>query len=170
MERYTTGSVIQPFLHSPVCHTHPFQVPVIVAENKMDLFHGTGNDQAMKKKLQQIVSLMQRFPFVRQCIKCSAKNLIRVEDVFLEAQQAVIYPFVPPLYDLETGQLTVSCKRAFTRIFRLFDRDHDGLLSDAELERFQRDTFQAIVFDRDLGAFKKHVSHNNPTTESVVDD
>ena len=133
---------------------------------------GQTDEQALARKRQQIVSLMQRFPFVRQCIKCSAKNLLRVDDVFLKAQQAVLYPFVPPLYDLETGQLTIECKRAFTRIFRMFDKDHDGLLSDAELDRFQRDTYHVAVFDRDLAAWKKVVSRNNPSenNESVLQD
>jgi mitochondrial Rho GTPase 1 len=162
-----------------------WQVPVIVAENKMDLFRpssirvggagrqgGQTDEQALARKRQQIVSLMQRFPFVRQCIKCSAKNLLRVDDVFLKAQQAVLYPFVPPLYDLETGQLTIECKRAFTRIFRMFDKDQDGLLSDSELEQFQRDTYRVPVFERDLAAWKKVVTRNNPseTNESVLQD
>ena len=144
------------------------QVPVIVAENKLDLYRpssaaGVTDEQAMARKRQQIVSLMQRFPFVQQCIKCSAKNLLRVDDVFLKAQQAVLYPFTPPLYDLETGQVTVECKRAFTRIFRMHDSDHDGLLSDSELDRFQRDTYQVAVFDRDFAAWKKVVTRNNPS-------
>jgi GTPase SAR1 family protein/Ca2+-binding EF-hand superfamily protein len=132
----------------------------------------TADDQALARKRQQIVSLMQRFPFVRQCIKCSAKNLLRVDDVFLKAQQAVLYPFVPPLYDLKTGQLTIACKRALTRIFRMFDRDNDGLLADAELDRFQRDTFTIPVFDKDLAAWKKVVTRNNPSEmeESVLVD
>lgn len=133
---------------------------------------GQTDEQALARKRQQIVSLMQRFPFVRQCIKCSAKNLLRVDDVFLKAQQAVLYPFVPPLYDLETGQLTVECKRAFSRIFRMFDKDHDGLLADAELDGFQRETYNVAVFDRDLAAWKKVVTRNNPseTDESVLQD
>jgi Ras family protein T1 len=159
-------------------HTHKnthTQVPVIVAENKMDLFRPSSSaamtdEQALARKRQQIVSLMQRFPFVRQCIKCSAKNLLRVDDIFLKAQQAVLYPFTPPLYDLETGRLTVECKRAFTRIFRMYDRDHDGLLSDAELDRFQRETYHVAVFDRDLAAWKKVVTRNNPTDEAVIQD
>jgi Ras family protein T1 len=151
------------------------QVPVIVAENKMDLFRPSSSaamtdEQALARKRQQIVSLMQRFPFVRQCIKCSAKNLLRVDDVFLKAQQAVLYPFTPPLYDLETARLTVECKRALTRIFRMYDRDHDGLLSDAELDRFQRETYHVAVFDRDLAAWKKVVTRNNPTDEAVIQD
>lgn len=147
---------------------------MIVAENKVDLYRpsstaGMSDEQALARKRQQIVSLMQRFPFVRQCIKCSAKNLLRVDDVFVKAQQAVIYPFTPPLYDLETGQLTVECQRAFTRIFRMYDRDHDGLLSDAELNRFQRDTYHVAVFERDFAAWKKVVTRSNPDEEVLVD-
>jgi GTPase SAR1 family protein/Ca2+-binding EF-hand superfamily protein len=145
-----------------------------VAENKVDLYRpsstaGMTDEQALARKRQQIVSLMQRFPFVRQCIKCSARNLLRVDDVFVKAQQAVIYPFTPPLYDLETGQLTVECKRAFTRIFRMYDRDHDGLLSDAELNRFQRETYHVAVFERDFAAWKKVVTRNNPDEQVLVD-
>ena len=152
-----------------------FQVPVIVAENKMDLFRpstsaGMTDEQALARKRQQIVSLMQQFPFVRQCIKCSAKNLLRVDDVFLKAQQAVLYPFTPPLYDLETGRLTPECKRAFTRIFRMYDRDHDDLLSDFELDRFQRETYHTAVFDRDFAAWKKVVTRNNIHNEVVIQD
>ena len=160
-----------------------------MAENKFDLFrattcsvsatatrpspHSTDEQAALARmKRQQIVALMQRFPFVRQCIKCSAKDLLRVDDVFLKAQQAVLYPFVPPLYDLETGQLTIECKRAFTRIFRMFDKDYDGLLSDAEWDRFQRDTFNFAIVDSDLAAWKKVLTRNNlsETEERVLQD
>lgn len=151
------------------------QVPVIVAENKVDLYRpsstaGMSDDQALARKRQQIVSLMQRFPFVRQCIKCSAKNLLRVDDIFVKAQQAVLYPFTPPLYDLETGQLTIECQRALTRIFRIYDRDFDGLLSDMELDRFQRETYHVAIFDRDLSAWKKVVTRHNPTDQEVLVD
>ena len=152
------------------------QVPVIVAENKMDLFHpsssaGQADEQALARKRQQIVSLMQRFPFVRQCIKCSAKNLLRVDDVFNKAEQAVLYPFTPPLYDLQTGRLTAECKRAFTRIFRIYDADHDGLLSDNELDRFQRETYHVAAFDRDYTGWKKVVTRHNPQAdERVIED
>ena len=111
---------------------------------------------------------MQRFRFIRQCIKCSAKNLLRVDEVFLKAQQAVLYPFTP-LYDLDIGQLSEDCKRAFTRIFRMYDRDHDGLLSHAELDRFQHETFHVPVYERDLTGWKKVVTRNNPNEEVVRD-
>ena len=140
----------------------------------MDLFRtsstaGMTDKQVLDRSRQQIVSLMQRFRFVRQCIKCSAKNLLRVDDVFVKAQQAVLYPFTP-LYDLDNGRLTEDCRKAFTRIFRMFDADKDGLLSDAELDQFHREAFQTPVVDRDFAAWKKVVTRNNPTDEVVVKD
>lgn len=137
----------------------------------MDLFlpsstAGVTDEQVLARSRQQIVSLMQRFRFIRQCIKCSAKNLLRVDEVFLKAQQAVIYPFTP-LYDLDVGHLSEECKRAFTRIFRIYDRDHDGLLSHSELDRFQHETFHIPVYERDLTGWKKVVTRNNPNEEVV---
>ena len=147
---------------------------MIIAGNKMDLFRpsvtaGMTDEQALARSRQQIVSLMQRFRFVRQCIKCSAKMLLRVDEVFLKAQQAVLYPF-PPLYDLDNGRITVACRRAFTRIFRMYDADYDGLLSDPELDCFHRETFRVPVIDRDFASWKKVVSRNNPTGEEVIRD
>mmetsp|Transcript_354 Transcript_354/g.641 ORF Transcript_354/g.641 Transcript_354/m.641 type:complete len:903 (+) Transcript_354:769-3477(+) len=149
------------------------ELPVIVAGNKMDLFlpssaAGVTDEQVLARSRQQIVSLMQRFRFIRQCIKCSAKNLLRVDEVFLKAQQAVLYPFTP-LYDLDIGRLSEDCQRAFTRIFRMYDRDHDGLLSHSELDRFQHETFHVPVYERDLTGWKKVVSRNNPNEEVVRD-
>lgn len=140
----------------------------------MDLFRpsntaGMTDEQALARSRQQIVSLMQRFRFVRQCIKCSAKNLLRVDEVFVKAQQAVLYPFTP-LYDLITGRLTDNCKRAFTRIFRMYDLDNDGLLSNAELDAFQNQTFHVPLVEKDLAGWKKVVHRNNPTDEPVVRD
>jgi GTPase SAR1 family protein len=147
------------------------KLPVIVAGTKMDLFlpsstAGVTDEQVLARSRQQIVSLMQRFRFIRQCIKCSAKNLLRVDEVFLKAQQAVLYPFTP-LYDLDVGQLSQECKRAFTRIFRMYDRDYDGLLSHSELDRFQHETFHVPVYERDLTGWKKVVSRNSPHEEVV---
>lgn len=146
---------------------------MIVAGNKMDVFLpsssvGVNDDQVLARSRQQIVSLMQRFRFIRQCIKCSAKNLLRVDEVFLKAQQAVLYPFTP-LYDLDTGCLSENCRRSFTRIFRMYDRDHDGLLSHSELDRFQYETFHVPVYERDLTGWKKVVNRNNPNEEVVRD-
>ena len=51
----------------------------------------------------------------------------------------------------------------------MYDRDHDGLLSHSELDRFQHETFHVPVYERDLTGWKKVVSRNNPDEEVVRD-
>lgn len=147
------------------------EVPVIVAGNKMDLVlstqTGIAEEQSLVRSRQQLISLLQRFRFVRQCIKCSAKNLLRVQQVFIKAQQAVLYPF-SSLFDLNTGQLTHECRKAITRIFRMYDRDNDGLLSNAELDAFQYQTFAVPLVEQDLAGWKKVISRH--ADEQVVMD
>lgn len=134
----------------------------------MDLFR-PADEAALVRARQLTISLMQRFRFVRECLKCSAKNLLRVDEVFEKAQHAVLYPFTP-LYDLSTGRYTETCKRAFERIFRMHDKDNDGLLSNAELDVFQNQTFQVPLVEKDLQGWKKVVHRNNPFEEPVVKD
>ena len=138
----------------------------------MDLFSqmsaaAASDEQTLARSRQQIVSILQRFKFVRQCIKCSAKNLLNVDEVFLKAQQAVLYP-ITPLYDLNEGRIAPDCRKAFTRIFRMYDKDNDGLLSNAEINTFQNDAFSVPLVERDLAGWKKVVSKNNPTTDAVI--
>lgn len=128
---------------------------------------GIAEEQSLVRSRQQLISLLQRFRFVRQCIKCSAKNLLRVQQVFIKAQQAVLYPF-SSLFDLNTGQLTHECRKALTRIFRMYDRDNDGLLSNAELDAFQYQTFAVPLVEQDLAGWKKVISRH--ADEQVVKD
>ena len=167
--------IVLPFFHVVSWQ----QIPVIVAENKFDLyapenggtsstatssFSRSPSDEALQRKRQQIVSMMQRFPFVRQSIKCSAKIFLRVDDVFLKAQQAVLYPF-NPLYDLQKGRMSFPLQRALMRMFRMYDVDCDNLLSDNELARFQR---EVIFLDYELATWKKIVGRHDPTIPSPV--
>jgi mitochondrial Rho GTPase 1 len=79
------------------------------------------------------------------------------------------------LFEGAAGRLVPLCAAAvrFTdgaidgRLSARFDadRDHDGLLSDAELDRFQRETYHFAIVDRDLAAWKKVVTRNNPHPE-----
>lgn len=126
----------------------------------MDLLHQTysvasaSDNQFFARSRQQIITLLQRFKFVRQCIKCSAKNLLNVDEVFRKSQQSVLYP-INPLFDLNAGKLTSACTRAFTRVFRIFDADGDGLLNDAELNAFQHITWGSALIERDFSGWKK---------------
>jgi len=135
-------------------------IPVIIAGNKMESLEQQQQQPTAARSRQQIISLLQRFKFVRQCIKCSAKNLLHVDDVFNKAKVAVMYP-IKPLYDLVGGRLTPACSRAFTRIFRMFDLDRDGLLSDDELMAFQNKIWGATLIGRDVIEWKKALAHHD---------
>mmetsp|Transcript_2214 Transcript_2214/g.3106 ORF Transcript_2214/g.3106 Transcript_2214/m.3106 type:complete len:701 (-) Transcript_2214:92-2194(-) len=143
-------------------------MPVIIAGNKLDLSNkanatSTENLDKTSQNIhshRQIVTILQRYKFVRQCIKCSAKDLFNVDTIFIKAQEAVLYP-ITPLYDLEKGCMTDNCKRAFTRIFRMYDIDNDGLLSNTELDAFQNYAIKVPITERDFAGYKKVVSKNN---------
>jgi len=142
------------------------ELAVILAGNKVDLLSVSGPSR------QQIISLLQRFKFVRQCIKCSAKKLINVDKVFRQSQESVLYPLYP-LYDLNSGKLSAACSKAFTRIFRMFDTDKDGLLSDAELNKFHQNIWGVSLIEKDFTGWKKmvtdhHISGDNEAEEEDV--
>ena len=46
-------------------------LPVVVAGNKLDLASDADNQNSPSR--QQLISLLQQFKFVRECVKCSAK-------------------------------------------------------------------------------------------------
>lgn len=143
-----------------------FQLPVIVAGNKLDLA-STSSDGEQSPTRQQIISLLQQFKFVRQCIKVSAKEQINVDKLILTSQQSVLYP-IGPLYDLNTGRLTAACTRAFTRIFRMFDTDNDGLLSDVELNDFQQKIWGVPLTERDLIGWKNMTNQHHGSDNSTM--
>ena len=157
------------------------QVPVIIAGNKLDLRLNnvlttlSSSSQAAAAAAaetqsttpphhhptdrQRIVALLQRYKFVRQCIKCSAKALFHVSEIFQKAQHAVLYP-IKPLYDLKEDSLTEECERVFVRIFRMVDIDQDGLLSSAELKAFQNTCFRVWgpLLDENIVGWNKILS------------
>jgi hypothetical protein len=59
-----------------------------------------------------------------------------VKDLFDLGARLAAFP-VAPLMDLAAQTCTSHAERAFRRIFRVYDRDHDGLWSDFELNAFQ---------------------------------
>ena len=87
------------------------------------------------------------------CLECSAARLLNIRQVFYYAQKAVVYP-MKPLYDMERAQLTDQFKVALRRIFRIFDMDHDGYLSDDELVLFQDVCFGARLKSSDIANVK----------------
>ena len=79
---------------------------------------------------------MNEFREIETWLECSARKRLQVTEVVLYAQRAVLHP-TGPMFDTHTQQLTPRCVAALRRIFRLCDKDQDGILSDAELNHFQ---------------------------------
>ncbi|XP_045812650.1 mitochondrial Rho GTPase 1-like isoform X2 [Trifolium pratense] len=128
------------------------KVPVIVVGCKLDL-----QDENQQVSLGQMMSqLMQQFCEIEACIQCSAYSSIQVSDVFFLAQKATLYP-TAPLVDKESKTLKLRCAWALKQIFILCDRDRDGSLSDAELNDFQVQCFNAPLQPHEILDVKKAV-------------
>ncbi|PWN37582.1 P-loop containing nucleoside triphosphate hydrolase protein [Meira miltonrushii] len=124
--------------------------PVILVGNKIDLRSGEVTNAALEEELAPV---MAEFKEVETCVECSAKIPLNVSEVFYFAQKAVLYP-TAPLYDSRQHALKPACVDALRRIFRLCDSDKDGILSDAELNDFQRRCFDAPLQAQELEGIK----------------
>ncbi len=65
-----------------------------------------------------------------------------------------LYP-TPALFDVQTGKLQPAFCKVLTRVFRIHDRDYDGLWSDAELKDFQLECFGSGLSEDEVNIIKK---------------
>uniref|UniRef100_A0A7N6ABL1 Mitochondrial Rho GTPase n=1 Tax=Anabas testudineus TaxID=64144 RepID=A0A7N6ABL1_ANATE len=135
------------------------RVPIILVGNKSDLRCGSS--------METILPIMNQFSEIETCVECSAKNLKNISELFYYAQKAVLHP-TAPLYDPEDKQLKPLCVRALTRIFYISDQDNDRILSDAELNRFQKSCFGNPLAPQALEDVKTVVWKN--TSDGVQDN
>eukprot|EP01134_Creolimax_fragrantissima_P007777 CFRG7777T1 len=126
------------------------QTPVILVGNKIDL---RGNDNVNRDLEENVMPIMVKYKEVETCVECSAKSLLNLSEVFYFAQKAVLHP-TAPLYDTRDHELKEPCASALKRIFKLCDRDRDGLLNDGELNDFQRRCFNAPLQAQELEGVK----------------
>ncbi|KAL0984334.1 hypothetical protein UPYG_G00140140 [Umbra pygmaea] len=135
------------------------KVPIILVGNKSDLRSGSS--------METILPIMNQFSEIETCVECSAKNLKNISELFYYAQKAVLHP-TAPLYDPEDKQLKPMCVRALSRIFSISDQDHDRILSDAELNSFQKSCFGNPLAPQALEDVKTVVWKN--TSDGVQDN
>lgn len=109
-------------------------VPTMLVSSKIDLSPPSASSS--RDQSRAVMPLLSRFKFLHLCMESSAKTLLAVSELFFMAQTLVLYP-IDPLFDIGGNSLRPGCARALARIFRVFDKDNDGLLSDAELNAFQ---------------------------------
>uniref|UniRef100_A0A8D3AP83 Mitochondrial Rho GTPase n=1 Tax=Scophthalmus maximus TaxID=52904 RepID=A0A8D3AP83_SCOMX len=135
------------------------KIPIILVGNKSDLRCGSS--------METILPIMNLFSEIETCVECSAKNLKNISELFYYAQKAVLHP-TAPLYDPEDKQLKPLCVRALSRIFYISDQDNDRILSDAELNRFQKSCFGNPLAPQALEDVKTVVWKN--TSDGVQDN
>ncbi|RLV89514.1 hypothetical protein DV515_00014826 [Chloebia gouldiae] len=135
------------------------RIPIILVGNKSDLQVGSS--------MEVILPIMNQFSEIETCVECSAKNLKNISELFYYAQKAVLHP-TAPLYDPEEKQLKPACARALTRIFNLSDQDNNQILSDDELNYFQKSCFGNPLAPQALEDVKMVVWKN--TTDGVQDN
>ncbi|KAG2316552.1 hypothetical protein Bca52824_019674 [Brassica carinata] len=130
-------------------------VPIILARCKLDL-------DKNQVSLEQVMSpIMRQFPEIETCIECSALKQIQAQEVFYHVQKTTIHP-TTPLFDLETQALKPRFIRALKRIFILCDHDKDGALSEAELDQFQVNCFNAPLQPNEIEGIKRVVQERLP--------
>uniref|UniRef100_A0A4W6G0N2 Mitochondrial Rho GTPase 2 n=1 Tax=Lates calcarifer TaxID=8187 RepID=A0A4W6G0N2_LATCA len=134
-------------------------IPIILVGNKSDLRCGSS--------METILPIMNQFSEIETCVECSAKNLKNISELFYYAQKAVLHP-TAPLYDPEDKQLKPLCVRALSRVFYISDQDNDRILSDAELNRFQKSCFGNPLAPQALEDVKTVVWKN--TSDGVQDN
>ncbi|KAI0212323.1 Mitochondrial Rho GTPase 1 [Lamellibrachia satsuma] len=127
--------------------------PVILVGNKSDLLDISS--------MESILPIMNQYAEVETCVECSAKTLKNISEVFYYAQKAVLHP-TAPLYIPDSKQLTVKCKSALTRIFKICDQDNDQILNDKEIYRFQRRCFNVPLQPQALEDVKAVVRKHIP--------
>lgn len=126
------------------------KVPVIYVGNKVDL-RTTNADNEMTNLLKDH---FEKFNQVQMGIECSPKLYLNIIDVIVSAQRTVLFP-IPPLYDSMEKQLKEDYKRALLRIFRICDKDGDGVMDDQDLIDLQRHVFKQELGVQHITALKQ---------------
>ncbi|GBF89351.1 hypothetical protein Rsub_02229 [Raphidocelis subcapitata] len=131
--------------------------PVVVAVCKDD--RGDRVDLSVLREAMEV--LISTYSTLEVSIRCSAREMRSVGEVFYHAIRAVLYPKAP-LLEAFTGRLTTACVKALLRIFLLCDSDQDGALNDDELNAFQYLCFGQLLSEEELASVKAMVAERMP--------
>lgn len=131
--------------------------PVVVAVCKDDR-----EDKIDLGELREVMeALISSYSSLEVSIRCSAREMRSVGEVFYHALKAVLYPKAP-LLEAQSGRLTTPCVKALLRIFLMCDADQDGALSDEELNAFQYLCFGQLLSAEELDSVKAMVAERMP--------
>ncbi|KAL6050425.1 ERMES complex Ca(2+)-binding regulatory GTPase gem1 [Balamuthia mandrillaris] len=132
------------------------RTPIMLVGNKIDLRGQMVQNLELER---QMTPLMEEFKEVEMCIECSAKANLNINETFYFATQLVLYP-TAPVYDSTNKRMKDECVAALRRIFKLSDKDKDGVLNDLELNQFQARCFGAPLQPEELEGVKNVVREN----------
>jgi len=125
--------------------------------------NNNNNNKILEEERNQLQELLASFPIIVSSFKCCAKALDgSIESVFHHAELAVSHP-IGPIYDINQSTFTGHALLCFLRVFRIFDRDTDGLLNDGEFRSMHGKCFYDTdddideLSDEELQALKKEV-------------
>ncbi|KAJ9057018.1 ERMES complex Ca(2+)-binding regulatory GTPase gem1 [Entomophthora muscae] len=104
---------------------------------------------------------MKSYREIETCLECSSKAVKNVTELFYFCQKAVLYP-TSPLYDSVEQTLKTKCISVLKRVFALSDVDKDGILSDEELNGFQRKCFGSPLDRTELQEVKAVIAEQEP--------
>ncbi len=133
--------------------------PIVLVANKSD----TQSEMNLTQD-PLITHLILSHSQIETCVKCSAKTLKNVPEVFYYAQKSVLYP-TAPCYDVDKKRLTPEAVKALTRVFKLCDHDNDSVLSDQELNEFQLKCFGVSLNSVSLQEVKALLNTNSNANE-----
>jgi len=135
-------------------------VPVVLCANKSDLAASGNTEQVVE---DEMLPVMAEFKEIDSCIRTSAREHHNINEVFFLCQKAVTDP-IAPLFDSKESNLKPGCITALQRIFYLSDRDHDGYLSDKEMQDLQTKCFGKPLGDGDLENIKQAIGKCSPSS------
>ncbi|CCI42034.1 unnamed protein product [Albugo candida] len=130
-------------------------VAVVLVANKADLF---GSIQRIHGSYaNQIRHIYDKYEFVVATVECSTKVFAEVARAFYLAQKAVLYPR-EPLYNSKEMKFQPKCVRAIKRVFRLYNRAGNGIMTREELNDYQQDCFGVRLLPEELDTLMEYLS------------
>ena len=115
--------------------------------------------RAEEQETALTAQLFVDFPFVLESVRCSALTGAGVTKVFVRAELNASYPVAPLFFN---QHFTPSCYRAFKRIFRIYDRDVDGLWNADEFHSFQETCFGLRLNPEESALLRDRILRTNP--------
>ncbi|KAJ4460972.1 putative Mitochondrial Rho GTPase 1 [Paratrimastix pyriformis] len=140
-----------------------YPIPLVIICNKGEL-----RTPQMPSMEDQMVPILRDISEIETCLEVSVKEGHNIQEACMFAQKAVICP-TAPLFDADHQQLTPECTCALHRLFSLCDRDGDGILSDYELNEFQKKCFDAPLTEEEIGNIKGMLRQSE-LTEAIRDN